>query len=163
MLKLTGAVIILIATTIWGFLESDKLKKRYAGIKKIISGLVLLENEVSYGKRDIKTALMSIGEIQDIELFKNAAIYTESSGIKKGFCRALEKEKCILGTDKETLRILAENLGMTDSNAQINSIRHTKCLLESAEESAACEYEKSGKLYKSAGLLGGFAAVILLL
>lgn len=163
MLKLTGAIVIVIAGTMCGFLESDKLKKRCIMLQKIISGLVLLENEISYGKRDIKTILMSIGEIQGTELFKNAALYTESYGIKESFEKALERESCILGTDKEIVRILSEKIGMTDAKAQIKSIRHAKGLLDLALESARQEFERSGKLYKSAGALGGLCVVILLL
>ena len=67
------------------------------------------------------------------------------------------------GADKEVLCVLAENLGMTDSVSQIKELRHAKMLLENAAKAAGSEYEKSGKLYRSAGALAGLAAVILLL
>lgn len=164
MLKLTGAALIVISATLWGVLKAEKMKKRLELINSIISGLALLENEITYGKRDIKNALLSIGDIEGIEMFKSAAGFMDKLGIKAGFMKA--RDECgiaLLGTEKQALDALAENLGMTDSITQIKCIRHTKVLLESAKNDAISDYDKSGKLYKSAGLLGGIAVVIFLL
>lgn len=163
MLKLTGAVMIVGGGAVWGFLQADKLKKRSEELSKIISALRLLENDISYGKRDIKNALNSIGKIQGVKIFSDAAENMNTNGIKKAFLTALEKEgECLLGTDKEAMKILAENLGMTDSASQISSIRHAIGILEGAQDSAAAEYARSGRLYRNIGVLAGLAAVILL-
>ena len=163
MLKLIGAVIILVSGSVWGFLMSDKLKRKAQELGKIISGLMLLENEIYYGKRDIKTVLSSIGDSQKIEMFKDVSENIEKNGIKLSFSDAIKKNSLLLGTEKEALTVLSENLGMTDSDTQIKSIRHAKKLLETAKDVADEEYEKSGKLFKSAGVLGSIAVVILLL
>ena len=164
MLKLIGAAIIISGCGFFGFYKAQCLKKRAEEIGKIISGLVLLENEINYGKGDIKTVLASVGRMNGIEMFKYAAENTIEFGIKDSFKRAVEEcEAQFLGTEKEALILLAENLGMTDTEAQIKSIRHTKALLESAEETAKGEYARSGRLYRCAGVLTGFAVVILLL
>lgn len=164
MLKLTGAVMIVAAAVIWGIMQADRLKKRQQELCRLTSALSLLENEISYGKRDIKNILITVGEIQGAEIFKAAGEYVEECGIKNGFLKAVEnKGEFLSGADKEVLCVLAENLGMTDSVSQIKELRHAKMLLENAAKAAGSEYEKSGKLYRSAGALAGLAAVILLL
>ncbi|MBO5059757.1 MAG: stage III sporulation protein AB [Clostridia bacterium] len=163
MLKLIGAVMIIVSGAAWGFLQSERLKKRTEELEKLISALGLLENDIAYGKRDIKTALYSIGRLQDVKLFCSAAENMDSVGIKNAFLSALDTHgEYLSGTDKEAAAVLADNLGMTDSSTQIKCIRHTVGILKTAHENAVCEYEKSGKLYRGIGVLAGLAAVILL-
>lgn len=163
MLKLIGAAMIIAAGTAWGFGEADKLKKRSEELEKIVSALELLENDIAYGKRDIKSALCCIGEIQGVTIFRIAAENIEKSGIKGALLQALhEGENYLLGTDKEVLEILSENLGMTDSSTQIKSLRHARGMLMQAKGFADEEYAKSGKLKRNIGVLGGIFAVILL-
>ena len=163
MLKLIGAGLIIISASLWGILKADKLKKRVILISGIISGFVFLENEIAYGKRDIKNTLLTIADAEKIDLFKNAAEYIDKLGIREGFIKAVEETgELFLGTEKQALDALAEHLGMTDTKTQISSIRHTRLLLEAAKENAAKEYDKSGKMYKSAGVLVGLAVVIFL-
>lgn len=163
MLKLMGAAMIIAAGTAWGFGEAYKLKKRSEELEKIVSALELLENDIAYGKRDIKSALYGIGEICGVEIFKKTAESIEKSGIKEALLQALhENGEYLLGTDKEALEILSENLGMTDIATQIKSLRHAGGVLKQAKCSADGEYAKSGKLKRSIGVLGGIFAVILL-
>lgn len=164
MLKLTGAILIVIAAGLCGYLKAEILRKRVWRINGLVSGLVLLENEVTYGKRDIKSVLMSIGEMNKIELFEKAAEYIDKQGVKAGIMKAYEENDIFVsGTEKQAIKSLAENLGMTDTATQIKSIKHARALLVDAKERASLEYEKTGKLYKGAGILIGLAVVIFLL
>lgn len=164
MLKLIGACLIIGASTVWGFFEADKLWRRKEKLEQILFSLKLMENEVVYGKRDIKSVLSSIGYSLDISYLVYGAENIERQGIKTALCEAVDKyEKDILGTDKETLKILWENLGMTDSASQVKAIRHVRGILEEAKSVAEGEYAKLGKLKRGMGFLGGVFAVILLL
>lgn len=164
MLKLIGACLIIGGGTVWGFFEADKLLRRTEKLEQIVFALKLLENEVVYGKRDIKSSLSLIGKNQGPEYLVYAAENIERLGIKTALCESVDKyEKDILGTDKNTLKILWDNLGMTDSASQVKAIRHVKGILEEAKTAAESEYAKTGKLKRSMGFLGGVFAVILLL
>ncbi len=164
MLKLIGAMLIIAAGGAWGFLESDKLRRRVQRLEQILFALKLLENEIVYGKRDIKSALYSIGKNQGLKFLIYAAENVEKAGIKVALSEAVRKcENDILGTDKNILEILWENLGMTDSGSQIKAIRHVIGLMEEAKISAESEYAKTGRLKRSMGFLGGIFVVILLL
>lgn len=163
MFKFAGAVLIVCASAVWGFAASERLKKRRCELTRTISALCILENEIMYGKRDIKSVLRTAGELQGLEMFKKGAERTEKVGIRNGLASAVTENNALLGTDKEILYMLAERLGMTDTEEQVKNIRHAAGLLEAAEKDAEREYGKSGKLYRTGGILAGCAAVILLL
>lgn len=163
MLRLTGALFIISACGLWGFLKAENMKKRIDNLGKIISALTLLENEITYGKRNIKKAMKSIGDIQNLPLFIHAAEKMDQYSAGEALCNALKtKDTFLLGTDNEILEIMAEDLGKTDTRSQIKSIEYAKCRLESVKKTAEEEYIKSGRLYRSMGILVGTMAVIIL-
>lgn len=163
MLKLIGSLLVIGASTAVGFALAGKLYKRSHTLEGIIFALRLLETEISYGKRDIKTIMHEIGKSQGIELFTMAANMINDKGIRGAIEDALDSCDTILGTDKMPIRVLAENLGMTDTQSQISAIRSARKSLTEAQREAAAEYAKSARLYRNAGALGGIFAVILLL
>lgn len=164
MLKLIGAGIIITSGALWGFLEAYKLSCRVLSLEKIIFAIKLLENEIAYGKRDIKNTLSYIGKNYGPDFLFYAAENIETMGIKNALSEEVRKNECgLLGTDKSELEILWENLGMTDTESQIKTIRHVLAILEKNRACAEEEYAKCGRLKKSMGLLGGiFIAIILL-
>ena len=164
MLKIAGAIMIMTSGVAIGFREASKLRRRRDKLEKIIFALKLLENKIVYEKRDIKTALLQIGENQNINFLIRGAERIEQEGIDRALFTATEKyESDILGTDKNILKSLWENLGMSDSESQSKTIRHILRLLEEARADADGIYKKNGKLVKSMGFLGGAFVVILLI
>ncbi len=163
MFRLAGAVMIVAASSALGFLQALRLKGRADALARLAGAMTLLETEISYGKGDIKSIIGTIGALQKTELFCRAAENMKTAGTKEAFLRALETDGgYLLGTDKEIIAGFAENLGMTDSKTQVKRIRHAKGLLEANQSEAAAEYARSGKLFKSTGVLAGLGAVILL-
>lgn len=163
MLKLAGSGLIILGASLCGFLKSSQLKKREEELGKIISALTFLEKEIVYEKRDIKSAMLSVGKIAGCELFCEVA-----RGMEKGVTKAMEHavDMCgdsLLGTDKIALLSLGESLGMSDTLSQVKSISYTKEQLLMLQKLAHTDYEKFGKMYKSLGLLSGLAIVILLI
>ena len=123
-----------------------------------------MEGEIAYGKRDIKNTLLNIGKNYGPDFLFYAAEKIESMGIGKALSYEMQKCECgLLGTDKSDLEVLWENLGMTDTESQIKTIRHILGVLEKNRDCAQEEYAKYGRLKRSMGLLGGiFTAIILL-
>lgn len=163
MLKLTGALFIILSSAILGFYKAYTLKQRCDSLDKIIAALKTLKTEISYTKMDIKSIFMSIGDTQNLQLFCCAAEKMDTENCRRALCDSVDEQKMyLLGTDNEVLKILAENLGMTDTETQTGAIEHACIRLEEARKNAGTEYEKNSRLYRSAGILCGLLTVILL-
>jgi len=164
MLKFFGAVLIISAFGIWGILKSKKLKNRCDSLLTIISSLNLLENEISYGEKDIASALSSVGIMENLPFFIEIAENLKKSSAFKAFSNALDDTKmCLSQTDKDILLEFSQNLGTVSKDFQVGSILHTKELLASSRISACSDYEKYGKLYRNMGfLIGSLIALIMI-
>lgn len=163
MLRIIGAAMIIFAGSMIGFLKSDRLKKREECIDRIISGLNLLETDISYGKTDLYGALFAIGEAHNIGMFKTMAKNLSKDGIKGATRLALEKEEFLLQRDKAPIFTLGDNLGQTDSKTQSGAIKRAVLSLSEGKKNAQEEYARLGKLYRSCGVLGGILGAIILI
>lgn len=164
MLKFFGAVLIISAFGIWGVSKSKRLKKRCDSLLLIISSLNLLENEISYGQKNIASALLSVGTMENFPLFTEAAQNLENSSAFLAFSEALKNpDLCLLQSDREILLEFSQNLGSVSKEFQISSIFHTKELLSSSRLSALGDYEKYGKLYQNMGFLIGTLIALLMI
>ena len=163
MLRIIGAVMIVSAGSMIGFLKSEALKKRTESIEKIISGLNLLETDICYSETDLSGALFSIGENHKIGMFKTIAKNLSKDGIKAAIGTALGEEEFLLERDKAPLRALGDNLGMTDSLTQSQAIKRAVLSLLEGKKNAQDEYKRLGRLYRSCGVLGGILGAIILI
>ena len=163
MFRIIGALMIIFAGSMIGFIKSDALKKREECIGRIISGLNLLETDIGYGKTDLFSTLLSIGENHKIDMFKAIAKNLSKDGIKVATDKALAEEGFLLEKDKAPIRALAENLGMTDSKTQVGAIKRAVSELMEGRRNAQEEYAKLGRLYRSCGVLGGILGAIILI
>lgn len=163
MLRIIGAIMIIVSGSVIGFLKSEALRKRSESIERIISGLNLLETDISYKKADLKDALLSIGENHKISMFKAIAENLLKEGIKRAIDTALKEEEFLLERDKEPVRALGDNLGMTDSKTQTQAIKRAVFVLTEERKNAQEEYARLGRLYKSCGVLGGILGAIILI
>ncbi|MBR5809668.1 MAG: stage III sporulation protein AB [Clostridia bacterium] len=163
MFRIIGAVMIIFAGSMIGILKSDGLKKREECLGSIISGLNLLETDIGYGKCDLFSALLSIGENHKIDMFKAIAENLSNDGIKVATEKALLQEEFLLEKDKAPIRALSANLGMTDSITQTGAIKRAVSGLLESRKNAQEEYARLGRLYRSCGVLGGILGAIILI
>ncbi|MBR4721066.1 MAG: stage III sporulation protein AB [Clostridia bacterium] len=163
MLKFFGAVLIVSAFGIWGVSKSERLKKRCDSLLTIISSLNLLENEISYCEKDISSALLSVGVMENLPFFRSIAENLKNSSAFQAFSNALKNDDmCLSKSDREILLEFSQNLGSINKDFQISSILHTKELLASSRVSAYSDYEKYGKLYRNMGFLLGCLIALLM-
>lgn len=158
MLKLTGAIMIILSGSLWGFLKASALKTRWKSLEKIIYSLRIMENEISYGKSDLAEILYKIRILGGInfseECFKNAGICF--------FDAVCHRELNLSDCDKALLSGFSKTLGTTDSQVQLRNIKNTIKSLEIFGEEAKESYLRYGKMYRSIGSLLGILAVIIL-
>ena len=165
--KIIGAVIIEAACGFSGFYASERLKKRHKYLGNIISALSLLETEINFGANKLKKAFAAIDEMTDTcGLFSAAAGTLERDGIRRAWSDAVNEKRrdmCLTDGDAEILELFGGRLGMTDTENQLKNIGHTKELLKVLEEKAAEDYSRSGKLYRSGGVLVGLFLILMLI
>ncbi len=166
-IKIVGAVMIFCAGFFWGWLRAGELLKREKSLQNIKTGLNMLESEIVFSSNYLKDAFLNISRISVCkEFFSDVAFGIEEFGASKAWENALEKNKKKLALkerDTEILKILASQLGKSDTEQQVKNIRHVKELLEIAQKEAREDYQNSSRLYRSMGILGGLFVIILLL
>lgn len=163
MIKLLGTLLIVSASSALGFLKSRCLRKRSDSLSGLISSLVLLETEISYGQKSIKDALYSIGVSENMPLFTLISEKIGDLSVSDAFSDTIKRcDMCFSGTDNTIILEFASTLGSLDSSSQVKSIMHTKELLGIAQKEAYEYYKKYGRLYRNMGLLLGILFSLIL-
>lgn len=165
--KLLGAVLIILSTSIYGYYLSLIPQKRYKNLVKILSGIEILENEITFSKDTIDEIFLKVAALIECDcIFKTVATRKDEECLAKRWKRAVysDREKlCFKLGDCEVISMLGAELGITDVQGQIKNILHIKELLKKQIEESLDEKKKTSRLYKSMGIaLGVFASVLLM-
>lgn len=149
---------IIVSCSLFGYLKSASLKKRWESLKRIIYSLHIMENEISYGKNSMDKILEKIGNMNGLRFN-----LPDNKNSEDAFLSAIDTgELALLKGDLEVVRNFSRTLGKTDSYVQMRNIRNAVGSLEILEDDAKSEYEKFGRMYRSIGVLSGLMLVILL-
>ncbi|WP_027417581.1 stage III sporulation protein SpoIIIAB [Aneurinibacillus terranovensis] len=171
MLKLIGAAIILLSTTLAGLRVAGYFARRPLQIRQLRTALKILETEIVYGATPLYQALEHIanrlhGEVS--RLFKTAARLLDNNDeltTYECFRKAIEQtwpHTAMKAPEKEMLLHLGTVLGQSDREDQKKHIELTIINLHSEENQAKENQAKYEKVAKSLGFLGGLLVVILL-
>lgn len=172
MLKLVGASLIIISTTLIGFYFAQKLSDRTKQIRALQMSMQVLETEIVYASTPLLDAfkkMNSVGNEIVIQFFKRIAYYLENlDGETTSTCwrKALQdmEPKLALKKDEvEWIRHFGQVVGISDSEDQQKHLRILMTNLQKAEKVAEEEQGKYEKMYRTLGLLSGLVIVILLL
>lgn len=171
MLKLFGAVLIVLAGTLAGLQRARQYADRPRHIRALIAALQRLETEIMYGFTPLPEAMRRIGQ-QVKEPLKNFFVTTAEEmsppndrSAQDAIVRAMEahwKSTAMKGTEKEILRQLSCTLGTSDRSNQSTHIALALQQLKQEETVAREDQGKYEKLSKSLGLLLGVLIVILI-
>ncbi|WP_334071689.1 MULTISPECIES: stage III sporulation protein SpoIIIAB [Paenibacillus] len=170
MLKMLGAVLIITAATLAGWIQAKQYASRPNQIRKLILALRRLQTEVTYGFTPLPEALRRIGEqggepIRSI--FRGAAESMNPDGnrtAQESLQDAVEtgwKHTAMKAAEKDVLLQLSFTLGASDRSDQLGHLETAVRQLESEEAAAREEQARYEKMFKSLGLLCGAFIVIL--
>jgi stage III sporulation protein AB len=171
MLKLLGAVLILLAGTGFGFYQARQLANRPRQIRQLIQALQRMETEIAYGFTFLPEAMIKVSKqlssplshlFQQIgqQLSASSGQSTKDvwqTSVKEGWKHTSMKE-----AEKEILLQLGYTLGLTDKEDQVKHLRLGVSQLQAEEEQARDEQRRYEKMWKSLGLLAGALIVILI-
>ena len=168
LVKYVLLVFILFFTSYIGIIIAEQYKKRVDELKEIKKAFNILENKIRYTCEPIPDIFLEISKSINnnvSEIFKHSAtqmLNNENSNI--AWINATSNSKTSLkNEDLEVIKGLGKLLGKTDVEGQISQIKLTNTFLEEQIENAETEYLKNAKLYKTLGVVGGIALVIILI
>ncbi|REJ27196.1 MAG: stage III sporulation protein SpoAB [Caldibacillus debilis] len=171
MIKITGALMILLATSWIGFELSRRYAERSSQLRLLRSALQSLEAEIMYGHAPLHEASRRIAKqlrAPVSELFAAFAgkLLQKDTTVKEAWEESLSevwKRTALEKNEYEILRQFGETLGKHDKIQQQKQIILALTHLEREEKEASEKQAAYGKIMKSVGFLSGLLAVILLL
>ncbi|PZE22061.1 stage III sporulation protein SpoIIIAB [Paenibacillus xerothermodurans] len=171
MMKLLGAMLILLSGTLFGFYKAQQYSRRPKQMADVIRGLQRLETEIVYGATPLPEALMHVSTscappVQ--QLFRFAAEELGRAGgrsvqfIWRQAIAVHWKHTAMRSVEQDMLSQLGFTLGLSDSADQVKHIRLAVQQLQGEIERAQEERKQYEGMWRSLGLLIGALVVILM-
>ncbi|WP_413308915.1 stage III sporulation protein SpoIIIAB [Bacillus sp. 1P10SD] len=170
MIKLLGAIIIIVATTWTGFEAAKHLSERPRQLRLLRSALQSLEAEIMYGHTPLHEASRRLAEqltnplATFFDSFAKKLTDTETT-VKEAWETSLKevwKATALKQGEFEIMKQFGETLGRHDRFSQQKHIMLTLSHLEREEADAIDRQSKYEKMVKSLGFLSGLLLIILL-
>ncbi|MDP4096749.1 stage III sporulation protein SpoIIIAB [Paenibacillus sp. P96] len=171
MLKLIGAMMIMLAATVAGWMKARQFANRPRQIRELILALQRLTTEISYGVTPLPDALAKTGEPLREPLrtmFKQAAasmLPPSGRTARESLHEAIEgawRRTAMKAPEQDTMMQLAYSLGTSDRADQKRHIELAAQQLKHEEASALADQARYEKMSRSLGLLVGALIVILI-
>lgn len=172
MVKLIGALLVLFAGTMIGFLQAAKFIQRPREIRQLIHMLQRLITEISYGHTVLPDALGKAAESSSGPLammFRKARedlISDMDLTFEQHWKAAIEgywKHTSMGSNEQAVLKRLGTSLGISDTNDQIKNIQLAIDQLKHEEQTAREEQGKYAAMWKSLGVLTAVLIIILMM
>lgn len=168
--KIIGSCIVIIASSTLGFALARDCSRRPNELRLLQAMLQMLENEIAFMSNYLSVAFQNISEsIKNpvSEIFSNTVVNLKEYNMNasEAWTLAVEEMKSKISLnreDKEILISFGKMLGNSDSEGQIKNIRLTLNQLKLQEQKAEESKKKNETMYRTLGILGGIALVIIL-
>lgn len=161
-LKIMGCGLIVIASTLIGFLLAQRLKNRCDFLTAIMEFLCNLKTNIRYSGEDI------FGLIEkSVNKTLSEYFYSSNNGsMEEYWSDCIKKVPHSYGLqidDYNTLKDFGLNLGKTDIEGQTSHIELYSNLFLNQLEKAKAEYNTKSKLYKLLGFFVGCAIALMII
>ncbi|MCD2345169.1 stage III sporulation protein SpoIIIAB [Clostridium guangxiense] len=171
MIKIFGCMIVLITSTLAGFVYAEKFKSRVRELNEIQVCIYQLRNQIIYTHTPLVEALMNVADktIEPLKSFfkiiSSNLLSKNCDSVYEAFKNAFEissSHMTMVKEDKLIVLNLSKSLGETDIDGQIAvfelTIENLKKQIKNAEEIM----KKSVKMYRYLGFCIGAMLVIML-
>lgn len=171
MMKIVGAIFIIVATTWTGFEAARHLNERPRQLRQLKSALQSLEAEIMYGHTPLHEAARRLSSqlTKPISWFFDAfakKLTNSETTVKDAWEQSLKevwKLTAFKQGEFEIMKQFGETLGRHDRHSQQKQIMLTLSHLEREEVDANERQAKYEKMVKSLGFLSGLLLIILLM
>jgi len=171
MIKIFGAVLIVSASTVIGFMVAEFTRKRLLQLKDLEGALIQLENEIFFTRTALPEACLSVAQKSKYPIstlfnkVSNLLQYNSSDSVYDAFHKTLNEEIDGLYVDKEDKDILldlAKALGESDLEGHKKIFSLAEHNLKTRIQSLEANVDKNIKMYRYLGFSLGAAVAILL-
>lgn len=167
MLKFMGLALVIIFCSLIGITMSMKLSDKVRLLECCTAFISGLMDELRFTLAPVEDLLASLCRREE---FARLDFISEAlADCKKGvpfpdaFRQAVEGSKLDFDTEeREILGSLAQVIGAMDLDAQLHELTHHRYLLEEKRTQAKQKKASHGGIYKTLGVLSGFALAIIL-
>lgn len=170
-LKLLGAVMVVVAFSVLGGVGAASLRERTITLRRAQAALEVLETEIGYLQTPLPSALTRVGKVTGGKVgcfFSAAGRLLGESGFpadtswREAF-QELAATAPLTAEDSEILLALGNILGLSDRPDQSRHLRLARERLKAREAEALEDEARNSRLYRYLGVLAGLALVLLLL
>lgn len=171
MLKLLGAMMILLSATLFGFYQAQQYSRRPKQIGEVIRALQRLETEIVYGFTPLQEALAKIAHSCPrpvSAIFGHAAEELSQAGGRSAqqiWQQSLQehwRHTSMKTGEQNIVQQLGFTLGLSDSADQVKHLRLAIQQLQGELEGSEEERKRYESMWRSLGLLMGALLVILM-
>ncbi|MNI24914.1 stage III sporulation protein SpoAB [compost metagenome] len=171
MFKFVGAVLILIAAAMFGFVQALHYARRPKQIRQMIGALQRMETEIIYALTPLPEALITLSKqlqeplaslfsltadrLKRLEGVSTREIWQQT--VYEVWRRSSMKQQ-----EREIVLQLGSVLGITDRSDQIKHLRLAISQLQTEEQESRDEQKRYETMWKSLGVLIGALIVILM-
>lgn len=169
-MKLTGALIVLISSGLYGLVSARRIEERLKQLKDLRTGFMTLKQEIILCSVPLGMALISgaagmTTKIKDLFTVCGKAVLMGNGVAFKDVVVSYMEEPDILlcNKAKSIVACWASTAGSGDVNTEKDSIDYVTSQLDQLISSITEEYDKKAHLYRNSGFLIGAFAVVLML
>ena len=171
MIKLLGAILIILATTWTGFEVAKQLTERSRQLRDLKTALQSLEAEIMYGHTPLHEAARRLADqlpnpLQSFfSIFAKKLVESETT-VRDAWEESLKEiwgKTALKKNEFEIMKQFGETLGRHDRISQQKQILLTLTHLEREEREARDKQQQYEKMLKSIGFLAGLLLIILLM
>jgi len=172
LIKILGILLILISSTVVGFMYGEGMKKRVKDLNELLRGVYILKNEINYMHSLLPEALMKVSEkctgiIKKIFVDASTILLSnEEVDVYTSFKKSIDINKSNINLTKEDLSIfldLTKSLGELDVDGHNDIFSLVTENLNKAIIGAESNLEKSIKMYRYLGFsFGAMIAIVLI-
>ncbi len=167
-IKITAFLIILISTSLMGAFLGNREKSRINDLDELKKSLEILISEITFASSALPSALINVSK-QSNQKFKHFFTYLGKSLSDRQDVEAAWLNACknklnatsLANEDREKLKILASSLSGFDKSLLVRSISIMTDYIDSKKAELSKEAEKSGKLFRSLGILSGLLIIVI--
>lgn len=171
MIKLLGAMLIIVAGTLIGFQQAARFAERPKQLRQLAHALQRLETEIGYGHTPLpealaRTAASSPPPISD--MLKQAAegVWAEDGpSFQVSWSEAIKlhwRDTSLKAAEQAIMLRLGTTLGISDKDDQMKHLRLALTGLKAEEDAARDDQARYEKMWKSLGVLLAVLIVILM-